>query len=177
MEVYEDQVVDWKLEVREAERAAAAEQARIAEHNKKIEMSWKTRTEAAREKYEDFDECLKATIPLHPRMDQYIVHAPLGAEILYFLYKNPARAAELAAMPDWQIGDDLSDLRRSLSEPEPEPVKTEAPAPPKPKVTSAPPPVADVGGRGAATTGEVPLKSENFSTYRERMDAQERAAR
>lgn len=84
-----------------------------------------------RERMPDFDQVFNSATPIHSRAVPFIVESDKGAEIAYYLGKNPAVAQQLSSMFDAAPARALVELGRieaRLSAP-PSKTPTKAPAP------------------------------------------------
>ena len=143
---------------REAERQ---KQAREAEHA--TVQTWNDRKAAAAEKYADFEEVLgDSDAPMTIDMRQAIIESDMGADIAYWLAKNPTRAKEIAGMsPVRQIAA-IGRVEAELSVP-------------KPKVTTqAPPPITPAGSKAKAERDPSQMTDAEFAAWRKRQIAQRR---
>ncbi len=115
-----------------AEREQAARQA--ADAKKEI---WQEQVTEARAVYSDFDAvALNPNLPISQTMGDVIADSQRGADIAYFLGKNPDEAKRIAGMPPIQAARELGRIEAELT--------------PKPrKISNAPPPVETVGSRGS----------------------------
>lgn len=121
----------------------------------KVNEAWQQKKEAAREKYDDFDEVLDVPLGVDiPRaMGEAIMTSDVGPDIAYFLGQNPGEAKRIAKLSpvaqSREIGRieayiaELDKESDSEEEEEKPPVETKAPPPPKPVKKSGP---TDRGG-------------------------------
>jgi len=170
-EEYEDDLLAWnrektliEYEERSSKRTAEAQ---IADTNKLIEQSWKERADKARRAHEDFDDALRSDVIKQIQsgslLDEWVLDSELGAEILYYFYENPAELDKFKDVKGPTPGARRAKVRRMLVEIESK-LSTEQPenaeeverAPrtvatkTEPRITRTPPPVREIGGRGAA---------------------------
>lgn len=89
----------WKVRqsnAKEAEARLEAERESVArEHQQKLSAAWAETVEAARETMPDFDQVFNAQTPVHERAVRHIAESEMGAEIAYYLGKNPKEATSL----------------------------------------------------------------------------------
>ena len=72
----------------------------MEEASKKIATEWNSRCEEASKKYKDWNDIKKAeNVPLSPIISGEIMESEIGTDILYYLFKNPHIAVELANLP------------------------------------------------------------------------------
>ncbi len=156
------------------ERAAqkqAAEQARIQESEQAMADDWKKRVAEARKKHPDFIEvALDPELPVFKGTitDGFVLDSEHGAEVLYYLGQHPEELEEINKLNAFAQFRALMKIEASLSEKIP--VK---------KVTSAPPPIREVGGRASAGTNEedAAVASGDFTRFRTIANAEEISSR
>ena len=158
---YEDDLLAWADEKRElataAKTAEATKTAEITAANKAIEDAWWNRVETSRKLHPDFDLALDKggpgdTIQAGSLLDGWIMHSELGAEVFYYLHKNPDYFEKLKAMVPIKATKALAKLEDELE------ASTAAPAAPKPpavRTSKTPAPPSTVGGRGTVAVDEV----------------------
>lgn len=163
---YIEAVTDWKVEQKLAEsRKKEAAERELAARGEKVK-SWQQRLEKAREVHEDFDEALAVDVPVSPAMMEGMVESELGAEIAYWLGKNPAEARRIAQLSPTATARELGKIEARLETPKEE----AAPAVQAKTATSVKPkPVAPVGGRATPTAAKDPDKMsfQEFKKWRE----------
>jgi len=115
-----------KYEIAQAGKAAEAKTAM-----KTMADSWEARKAEARTRYADFDEFGSADIPISPVMNAAILESDAGADIAYFLGKNPEEAARIAKLPPVSAAVAIGKIEASLATPETKKPAT-VKAPPKP---------------------------------------------
>lgn len=200
---YIEAVTNWALNKRiaqeEADEAPTPEQVQLA-------TARQTLVEAGRELYDDFDQvALAGNVRISPELGAHLLHHPQGADMAYYLGKNPEVAAEkdaeirsaLDAYPDndprkpaiaeYVSAQALADLETRVLEltgeletestnVAPRAEPTETPAPtPQRRVSAAPEPVRPVN----TGTGAPSAKSPEDMDQREyeRMRRQQMAER
>ena len=115
----------------------------------------------AQTKYADFDRVL-GSVPLNDMTLEAIIDSDIGAEIGFFLGKNPDEARRIFKLPEKKMLREIGKLEARLSTP-----------PPKPNTsTNAPPPISPVQGEGALT-GPKKLEDMNEEEYVAYMDKKE----
>jgi hypothetical protein len=150
LEEYQEALTDWKLDQREAQRAAkSAEEA--------TQTAWSSSENTARAAHADYDEVVKSVkAPEGPGVlaaRQAMLDEPLGAEILYHLATHPEELEAIAAMPPVRAVMAIGRLSAKLAVP---PV-----AATKPQVTSAPKPPPALSRPAKTVTQNV--NDENFA--------------
>lgn len=110
----------------ESQAKAAREDAQRAMYE-----AWNVAKDEARSRMPDFDQVVTDRTPIHQRAAPFIVESEKGAEIAYWLGKNPDAARDLYGKFDSNPAQALVELGRieaRLSAPPPKPVST-APKP------------------------------------------------
>lgn len=142
----------WKVRqqnAREAEARLEDERQKIAvDHQQKLAAAWAETVESARETMPDFDSVFTKDTPVHERAVRHIAESDMGAEIAYYLGKNPQEAASL-----YQTFE--SDPARALKQFGALEARLSRPAAAKP--TAAPKPAAPISG-GVSPVGFDPDK-------------------
>jgi len=131
--------------------ARQAEQAREIATRAALD-AWGEATAAFREKVPDFDEVAhNPNLAVTPIMAEAIREAPRGAEIAYYLGKNPGEAARIAALPPVSQVMAIARLELRLD-------AAQA------AVSRAPEPIGALTGRGGSAG--KPLDQMSFDEYR-----------
>lgn len=155
----------------EAKELIAAERAEEAKRNAEAASkakadSWQERIEAARDKYEDFDDALESiTVPITDAVQEAILESPMGADIAYHLANNPKELQRLGKLSAVQAAIEIGKLEAKLTTPKP--------AEKKPKVSAAPDPIKPVGSKTTTTTKSL-YEIDDFTEYVKRRSAGER---
>lgn len=133
-----------------AERDATAEEA-LADKA----AIWQAQVSEARENYPDFDAvALRADLPISREMGDIIAESHRGAEMAYYLGKNPDEAKRISQLPPLKAARELGRLEAELT--------------PKPrKISNAPPPVQTVTASGGGKTAD--LSKLGYDDYRKAM--------
>jgi len=134
LDTYLENLSDWKVKQTVTQLEAAKKQ-------QEINNGWAAKAEAAREKYEDFDEAL-AEADASPVVIQKMRKSPVGADIGYYLATNPKERKAINTMDPEDAYDALKAVEKRFTEPKPK------------RETNAPPPVVPLGG----TSTVVPPK-------------------
>jgi hypothetical protein len=149
LEEYEDAVLDWKFEQREAKKAeAAAEAARLEDLNAKVEK--------ARSRHGDIDAVIQTTAKdiledqaISPAAKRLIGKSEMIGDLLFTIGGDKATLAKFKAMPEDQAIRYVV-LTETLIAQELEAKSAETVAEPPAKLkTQAPKPPAEAGGRAA----------------------------
>ena len=187
-EEYEEALLDWKLDIRQAKEAEKARQEAEAKRVQEIEEAYSSQVDAAKAKYEDFEQALSGNIPMWDGVIVAIKQLENGAEVAYYLGKNrdiakklmemtPVRAiaevGKIAASLGERLADtpDTGEENEAIEEDEEQPVHKADP-PPRQAVSAAPRPIKPVGG--SATKSSVPLDELPYAEYRKLRDQQAR---
>lgn len=171
-------VADWKADQKLREHAEKeARKAREAEQRSLIQTH-QDRLGSFKEKHADFDEMMEnlADVPKSPSVEHIIVSSQDGPELLYELAKNPSEAKRIATLPPLACAMEIGALRAKLaSQKSSEAKKTETK-----RVSSAPNPIAPVGGGGKASAPPKTLEEaakSSFAEYKRMRDEQLKAKR
>lgn len=151
---YVDALTDWKIEQVEAKRHA--EHRRIQDQQKQgqaaqaFESARVKTVEAGKAKHADFEQVVYALPPTILTQDLAVAIFETDApeDVAYYLGKNPAEAAKVAALPPYKKAIALGRIEAKLSTPER-------------KTTTAPPPPNPVGGRETGKIDPDRLLKEN----------------
>lgn len=114
---------------------------------------WEAKVEKVEDKYEDFPHEFSRLVPDTPFFAA-IMDAENGAEIVYYLHKNPAEDQRLARLPPWSQGREIGKLEAKLLA---EPVKPKVPS-------KAPAPITPLTGTAPVTSGES-LATDDDKTW------------
>ena len=126
-DAYIEALTDWKVEEKLKSKSAESEKAKSL-------TGWEAKKDAAREKYEDFDEALESA-NASPVVLQVMLESDAGAEIAYYLATHPKELREINAMGTRAATHALDALEENLVKPKTAPVK--APKPPSPVVATS----------------------------------------
>lgn len=120
-------------------------------HNLEVQ-AWNATKADAKTRYPDFDQVINnENLAISPEMAQTIRELPEGADLAYYLGKNPDKADEIFALPKRSQASALTRLITELPS---------AKAAVQAKTSSATPPVTTLSGRQgnkAAPLGEMPM--------------------
>lgn len=151
------QIVDKRIAQIEAQNQQKAAE---AEHTARVD-AYVARLDDARTRIPDFDEVVGTDdIKITAAMHEVLMDSEAGADLAYWLGKNPAEAAKIAKLAPIQAARALGKVEASLSV-----EATPAPETPKPKaVSAAPAPVRPVSTK-SASAGKDP-ETMNPAEYR-----------
>jgi hypothetical protein len=114
--------------------------------------AWAEATAAFREKAPDFEAVAhNPDLAITPVMADAIRESSRGAEIAYYLGKNPAEAARIASLPPVSQATAIARLEARIEDPQA-------------SITKAPPPVSALSGRSGS--GSKRLEDMSFEEYR-----------
>jgi hypothetical protein len=175
-------------EVFEAERKTAAE-ARQKEHFTKQAQQYQAQANAARDKYDDFDEVVgNPAIEPTPLLLDQLRGSEVGAEVAYYLgthldeckkliaLGNSAQAIKAFGKIEAKVEQSLDAASKAATAPTAaggegrKTLASVAPSAGKPVVTKAPDPITPVGGNASGTTTEDPntMPYQEFVAWRNR---------
>lgn len=119
---------------------AQAENRRIAEAEEKFSQA----EEAAREKYDDYEDVVTRNYGLHltPLMADVIKQSDIGADIAYHLGSHPKESDRIAKLPPLLQAKEIGKLEAKLVNAPPEPTK----------LSKAPPPISPVKAKSSSVT-------------------------
>lgn len=145
-EDYVEAVAEWKADQkitqRLAERERSEQEATQRRAAEEVAHTYREKEEAVRAKYTDFDEvAYNPRLPISDAMAQTIQLSDQGAELVYYLGKNPGEAARIFNLPPIRQASELGKLEAKL-----------ASAPPVKPPSSAPEPISPLGGGKSTVT-------------------------
>lgn len=144
------------LEAQQAKLQQQQENQRRAEAQRAREARFMEQASGARSKYQDYDEVVQnPSLPITRVMAQVIQESDAGAELAYFLGKNPQVADNISRLNPVQVVRELARIEFNLSK-DPEPQK-----PAKP-VT----PVTTVGGKETTKADPEKMTVEQWLEWR-----------
>jgi len=122
--------------------------------------AYHTREEAAREKYDDFEQvAYNPKVPITEPMAEAIRASDIGPEVAYYLGSNVAEAARIAKLSPFVQAKEIGRIEATL-----------ASAPPVKKTSSAPAPIVPINSKSSGapvidTTDPRSIKSMDTSTW------------
>ena len=156
-EAYAEALAYQKAEELLAKREAAKQQSQVLE-------SYQEREEAARDKYDDFEQvAYNPKLPITNVMAETIQSSDIGPELAYYLGSNPKEADRISRMTPLGQAKEIGKIEAKL-----------ASAPPIKKTTSAPAPISPVTARsaGAATLDTTDPRSIKSMTASQWIEAE-----
>ena len=146
------------LAVRKAEELLAKREAERQQYE--LLSAYHEREEAAREKYEDFEQvAYNQSLPITTVMAQTIQASDVGPDVAYYLGSNPREAERISRLSPYLQAKEIGKIEAKLVD-----------NPPAKKATSAPPPIKPVtakgtGNGGFETTDPRSISSMNTSEW------------
>ena len=133
-EAYAEALAYQKAEELLAKREAAKQQSQVLE-------SYQEREEAAREKYDDFEQvAYNPKLPITNVMAETIQSSDIGPELAYYLGTNPKDAERISRMTPLAQAKEIGKIEAKL-----------AAEPPVKRTTSAPAPISPVTARSSGS--------------------------
>ena len=133
-EAYAEALAYQKAEELIAKREAAKQQSQVLE-------SYQEREEAARDKYDDFEQvAYNPKLPITNVMAETIQSSDIGPELAYYLGTNPKDAERISRMTPLAQAKEIGKIEAKLSD-----------NPPVKKTTSAPAPISPVTARSSGS--------------------------
>ena len=118
--------------------------------------SYQEREEAAREKYDDFEQvALNPKLPITTLMAQTIQASEVGPDVAYYLGSNPKEAERISRLPAYLQAKEIGRIEAKVQS-----------NPPVKKTSAAPTPITPVTARSASTTYDTtdPRSVKNMTT-------------
>jgi hypothetical protein len=148
-----------------AEKKAAEklEQRRQATEAEERNESFISKAEKVAERYPDFQQVVgNPALRINDGMAEFVSDSEQGAELAYFLGKNPARAADIANLSPIKAARELTRIEGELA------------AKPKATPSKAPEPISPVGVRGKASSSSLPSDEDDINTWMRKEQARMR---
>ena len=137
------------------EREAKESQTRQQQEVAKLHESYTKQTEQARHAYSDFDDVVQdPDLPISQAMAEAIMRSANGADVAYYLGKNPAEAARLANLDPFSAAVEIGRIAATVVRPQPR------------KASSAPPPIQPVGTRATPVTDPDKMSADEWIKWR-----------
>lgn len=158
---FTEAMTDWKLRQKEKAEFERKSKEEAEAAKRKAAENWKTRVDAARERYEDYDEVLETAEDLDVPVDLETALLEAGPEIIYHLAKNRDEAKRIADLPLRSALREIGKIEAKLADSSKEP-------PPKPqprKTSSAPKPAPSLSGPGGVAKRAHEYTGEYLEEY------------
>lgn len=157
-EAFSQAQLEHLAEKKATEKLAERQRAQEAERRQEAFLE---KAEQAAERYPDFQLVVSnPSLPINDAMAEFIAESDQGADVAYYLGKNPMKAAAIAQMSPVKAARELVKLESELA------------ARPKATPSKAPDPIKPVGSRGASASS-LPSDEDDVETWvkkeRERM--------
>lgn len=105
--------------------------------------------------YDDFEEvALSPEVPISEPVYAAILRSPKGADVAYYLGKNPEKAAQIAGLDPIAAAVRIGEIGATVTRPTAK------------KTTSAPAPIEPVGGRTGATKDPSKMTTDEWMRWR-----------
>ena len=137
------------------EREAKESQTRQQQEVAKLHEGYTKQTEQARQAYDDFDDVVQdPDLPISQAMAEAIMRTKGGADVAYYLGKNPAEAVRLANLDPFSAAVEIGRIAATVVRPQPR------------KTSNAPPPIQPVGARATPVTDPDKMSTEDWLKWR-----------
>jgi len=149
-EDYVEALADWKAEQvftkKIGEFQAKTREQYQRQQQEQVAATYLERVTVAKEKYSDFDQvAYNPSLPITDAMAETIQHSDVGAEVHYYLGKNPAEAKRIASLSPFLQAKEIGRLEAKIAD-----------NPPKSNISSAPAPISPVSAaRGASVAVDL----------------------
>ena len=145
------QKFDHLAKEREAKESQTRQQREVA----KLHESYTKQTEQARQAYGDFDDVVQdPDLPISQAMAEAIMRSTNGADVAYYLGKNPDQAARIASLDPFSAAVEIGRIAATVVRPQPR------------KTSNAPPPIQPVGARATPVTDPDKMSTEDWLKWR-----------
>jgi hypothetical protein len=160
---YVEALTDWKTEQKLKERDQKIEKSRLLDEQTKLANTYQERLNSFKEKTEDFDDVLDgvANVPMSPAVQSILLKSENGPELLYELAKNPKEADRICRLSPIDAAREMGKFEARIA------AKTSATKQETKKTSSAPKPLAPVGGGGKASAIPKSLDEAAKSSFSE----------
>lgn len=148
-----------------AEQKAAEKLAerQVRQEAERRSESFLQKADKAAERYPDFQAVVSnPSLPVNEAMAEFIAESDQGAEVAYFLGKNPGKAYEIAQLSPVRAARELAKIEADLA------------ARPQARVSRAPEPITPVGSRGKASTSSLPSDDDDIESWMRKEQARMR---
>lgn len=137
------------------EREAKESQTRQQNEAAKLHEGYTKQTEQARQAYEDFDDVVQdPDLPISQAMAEAIMRSSNGADVAYYLGKNPDQAARIASLDPFSAAVEIGRIAATVVRPQPR------------KTSNAPPPIQPVGARATPVTDPDKMSTDEWLKWR-----------
>ena len=161
---YVEALADWKTEQKLRERDQKLEQSRVKDEQAKLVQTYQERLNSFKAKTDDYEEVLEnvSHVRISTAVETAIVKSENGPELLYELAKNPKEAERICRLPAIDAAIEMGKLQARIAS------KTSAPKTETKTTSSAPKPIATVGGGKAPVVHKSldELARTDFQAYK-----------
>lgn len=164
----------WTVKQERIAQKAEDQKEEATARSNKVLSNWNAQIKAAKTKYSDWDDTMGDT-EVGTTAARMLVESPDGAELSYYIGKNPEEAEVLAALTsEREVAMAIGELR----------FKVKAANKDKPKVTEKPQgkekpkPITPVGGSSSGNVEKKPknMAYQEYKAHRNRQEAEKRKA-
>lgn len=149
--------VSQKLEALQRNSAEQGQQAMETQRRQILAQGVQKQFEAGASKYSDFEELVgDPDLPITQAMAEVMAESDVGADLAYYLAKNPKEAARIARLSAVGAARELGKLEAKL------------PTLAAPAVSKAPPPVAPVKGAAGGEKDPSQMTDAEFNAWRQK---------
>ncbi len=161
----DDEFVQAQIEhLAEVKAAEKLEQRQRATEIAQRTESFFEKAEKVVDRYPDFQTVVSnPDLRINENMVEFIADSSLGAEVAYYLGKNPDKAAHIANLSPIKAARELTSIETELN------------AKPKPTPSKAPEPINPIGTKGRATTSALPSDDDDIDTWMKKERARMRS--
>ena len=136
---------------RDAEQTASKQQ----EESSRVRDGFTKQMDDARAAYDDFDDVVdNPDLPISQAMAEAIMRTKGGADVAYYLGKNPAEAVRLANLDPFSAAVEIGRIAATVVRPQAR------------KASNAPPPIQPVGTRASPVTDPDKMSAEEWMKWR-----------
>lgn len=160
-EDYVDALTEFKVQQK---LVPIAEQMQKRVEQTRVVNEWQGKIAQAKSEYPDFDSALEEAqdIPIQPHVSEALMDSPLGADIAYYLAKNPEDAYRINSMTPTQAIRELGRIESYVEFDKKEKAKV-----PKAKVSAAPAPIKPPKSSGGGSTKSLEdMSPAEYIAYR-----------
>lgn len=150
-EAFTQAQIDHLAEKKAAEKLAQRER---AEQQERATESFLEKAEKAQERYPDYHAVVgNPSLAINDGMVEFIAESDVGADVAYWLGKNPIKAAQIAQLSPMKAARELSRIEAEIA------------SKPKANPSKAPEPISPVGTRGKSSASALPSDSDDIDTW------------
>lgn len=145
------QKADEVFRKRDAEQSATKQQQESA----RVREGFTKAMDDARTAYDDFDDVVdNPDVPISQGMAEAIMRSKNGADVAYYLGKNPDEAVRLANLDPFSAAVEIGRLAATIVRPQPR------------KASNAPPPIQPIGARATPVSDPEKMSTEEWLKWR-----------